>query len=399
MPEVHEETRERVLDKHDRANYPLWRPLDANKKAEVFGYDSPRMKAEMGMIVRDVAGATSASAGPAIDQGILGELAEVFVRQFRLAELVPKREANGLADQYRRWTAYTQRTVDQPVTMGESDQAQGDSNTYVLDTCNVAQFGSLRGAPLRTIFGARASGSGDIMGDEVDGGLLRIAQDFQTESFRMQNVGATVNGVAAGSNSPTGVYDKNGFRGFRFTTEFMSPSANIQTVDVRASASWDPNTGSVTDAFAAVCDAITGAGGDANSLLACGTAAARSYLRKEVQAKSRGLYNADGMLQISPGAYVPSVTLGDGERVPYYRIVPDFCIGQYAIAGAGVYIDINVFDTRYVHIVWLGSEGPAMLELPMGGDRTLRNLKIPFWFASLEFMVPMFVGKVRLRIG
>jgi hypothetical protein len=396
-----ERERER-LDKHDRRNFPLWRPTDPTQKAEVFGYNSPAVRREMGMVLRDAGVASSASLGPAIDQDILPELFEVFVRDFRLMELLPKREANGIADEFRRWIAYSQRTPDEPVTMGESDQVQGDANTYVNDTCHIAQFGTLRGAPLRAIFGARASGSPDVMNDEVDGGLLRIGHDFQTEAFRMQSVGATVAGQTAGANTPLGVYDANGFRGFRFTTEFLSPSANVETIDVRTSGvatPWDPNAGIVTDAFASICDTITGAGGKADSLMAAGTAAARSYFRKEVQAKSRGLYSPDGMLQVSPGAYVPSITLGDGERVPYYRITPDECVGQYAISGQGIYVDIYIWDTRFTPIVWLGSPGPAMLELPMGGDRTLRNLKIPFWFASLEFAVPMFVGKLRLRIG
>jgi hypothetical protein len=40
-----------------------------------------------------------------------------------------------------------------------------------------------------------------------------------------------------------------------------------------------------------------------------------------------------------------------------------------------------------------------LIEVPLASDGTLRKLTIPYWMASLEFAVPMFLGKVRLKLA
>jgi hypothetical protein len=229
------------------------------------------------------------------------------------------------------------------------------------------------------------------VGKEVEGGLLKIAHDFQTEAFRAQNVTAT--GASATTN--IGLYDRNGFKGLRYITETMTPATNIVQVDVSGS-NFNPENDAVTDALSAVANTIIDLGG--NPDICFGSSQAREYLRREAYAKTRFI-GGQTKVEVRPGLFLPSFTLGNGEDVPYYAI-PGKSVGSYAINADGhTYIDIYVADSSTMAIVWLGAPTPTLIEVPLASDGTLRKLTIPYWMASLEFAVPMFLGKVRLKLA
>lgn len=368
------------------------RPTDPVQKAEMFGWDNPRIQAAVGAsIIKEVG--TSVTAGPVIRQDLNPMVYEVFVKQFPLIDMVEKRESNGLVDAFERQLNYSTKTEDQPLTIGETGTVADDANQYVQDTCNIAIFASRRGGSLKAAFGARAGGSPiDVVGREVSGGLLKIAHDFQTEAFRMQNADSTSNSVAG---SQLGVYDANGFKGLRYISETQTPTTNIVEVDAT---SFNASNNVVTDALSQVCNTIIDLGG--NPDLCLGSAAGREYLRKEAYTKTRFL-GGDSRQEVIPGLFLPSFTLGNGEDLPYYNI-PGKSVGSYAkfTAGAGdghTYIDIFVVDSSMLSIVWLGAPTPTLIEVPLASDGTLRKLTIPYWMASLEVAVPMFLGKVRIK--
>lgn len=371
--------------------HKLHRPTDPLQKAAIFGWDSPLIQARVGAAVVKEVG-TTVTAGPVIRQDLNPEVYEVFVRQFPLIDILEKRESNGLVDAFERQINYTTLTEDQPVTIAETGQVNDDSNQYVQDTCNIAVFAARRGASLKAAFGARAGGSPiDVTGKEVEGGLIKIAHDFQTEAFRAQNVTAT----GAGAATNLGLYDANGFKGFRYVTELLSPSSNVVQVDVSGT-NFVAINDAVTDALSQVVNTIIDLGG--NPDICFGSSQAREYLRKEAYAKTRFI-GGDRKTEVIPGVYLPSFTLGNGEDLPYYNI-PGKAVGSYSIASDDhTYIDIYVADSSTLALVWLGSPTPTLIEVPLGSDGTLRKLTIPYWMSSLEFAVPMFVGKVRLKLS
>jgi hypothetical protein len=371
--------------------HKLYRPTDPAQKAEIFGWDNPRIQRAVGaniMAVKEVG--TSITAGPVIRQDLNPEVFEVFVHVFPLIDLVEKRESNGLVDAFERQLTYSTQSEDQPLTISETGSVQDDANSYVQDTCNIAVFASRRGSSLKSIFGSRAGGLGiDIAGKEVEGGLRKIAHDFQTEAFRMQNVSAT----GAGALLQPGVFDATGFKGLRYITENMVPASNVVEIDTTT---FDPTLNKVTDAISQVANVISDLGGEPSMMF--GSASSREFLRKEAYTKTRFL-GGDKKLEVKPGLTLPSFTLGDGEDIPFYRI-PGVSIGTYSKAGDGhVYQDIYIIDMSTVSLVWLGSPTPTLIEVPLAADGTLRKLTIPYWMASMEYAVPSYIGKVRLKIS
>lgn len=362
----------------------LHRPTDPLQKAAIFGWDSQVIQNAIGAVVQKEVG-TSTTAGPVIRQDLAAEVHQVFVRQFPLVDMIEKSESNGLVDAFERQLNYTTRTEDQPLTISETGSVADDANSYVQDTCNIAVFASRRGASLKSMFAARASGSIDIAGREVAGGLLKVAHDFQTEGFRMQNVTAT----GAGANTQLGVYDANGFKGARYVSEFMSPGANVITVDV---STFTASAQAVTNALSKIVNNIIDAGG--NPDISLGSSEAREYLRQEAYAKTT--FFGDQKVEVIPNVFVPGFTTGNGATLPYMNI-PGVSVGNYQIAAAGRYIDIYVADSSTLAIKWLGSPYPTLIEVPLASDGTLRKLTIPYWMASLEFIAPVYVGKVRLK--
>jgi hypothetical protein len=373
--------------------HSLYRKTDPLQKAAVFGWDNPLVQNAIGATIQKEVG-TSSTTGPVIRQDLAVEVYEVFVKQFPLLDMLPKRESNGLVDAFERQLSYSRNSEDTPLTLGETGVVADDANSYVQDTCNIAVFGSRRGASLKSIFAARATGSIDVAGREVAGGLLKIAHDFQTEAFRAQNVTAT----GAGSTTNLGIYDANGFKGLRYVTEFMSPASVVVQADL--SASFTAANQVVTNALSAVVNAIIDLGG--NPDISMGSAKAREYLRQEAYSKTT--FFGDQKVEVIPNVFVPGFTTGNGETLPYMNI-PGYSVNGvnnagYSISGDGHnYIDIYVADSSMLSLVWLGAPAPTLIEVPLGSDGTLRKLTIPYWMASLEVAVPMFLGKVRIKLS
>jgi hypothetical protein len=369
-------------------SHPLYRGTDPNEQAQMFGWDSPQVRRHLGATIQKEVG-DSQTLGPVIRQDLSAKVYEVFVKQFPLIDLVPKRESNGLVDAFERMLAYSQSSEDTPRTITETGAVSDDSNTYVQDTCNIAVFAERRGTSLKSMFGAKAGGSPiDVAGKEIEGGLIKIAHDFQAEAFRMQNVTAT----GAGSATNLGVYDPTGFKGMRYVTEFMSPSSNVVNVDVT---SFNPDNDAVTNALSAVANTILDLGG--NPDISFGASAAREYLRQEAYAKTRFIGGGNRQ-EVRPNLYLPSFTLGGGEDLPYYNI-PGVSVGKYGLGDGHTYIDIYIADSSTMGIVWLGAPTPTLIEVPLASDGTLRKLTIVYWMASMEFAVPSYLGKVRLKIA
>jgi hypothetical protein len=375
---------------HAAGTYPLWRKGNPTKKPKLFSWNDPEIRRMVGLSLAQKAVGDSTSIGPLISDQAMTQLYEQFAREFPLIELLPKREANGITDTFRRQTGFSQFDPNTPLSVPETGVFVEDRNTYVDDFMNVALFGAIRGASLKSVFGSRAAGGPDVTDNEVEGGLLKISQDFQSEAFRMHNVQAASS--QSGAYTQFGVYDPTGFRGMRYTTEVYSPGRNVITIDTTTG--YDPKAFTISHAIQDVAQRVRNAGGKVDLILGPGEGS--TYIEREWESK---LNIVAPVVEVIPGLTLGGVRMGDGRVVPYYPMAGDLTTGYYSIAGSGTYIDIFVTDSRGLEIVWLGSEGPVVVEIPMFSDRTARMLRAVYWFASLEQALPYYLGKVRLKIS
>lgn len=372
------------------------RPPDFSKKAEIFGWDCPAIARALGkhlgvQIVDTVkAVADTTSGGPLIQQGVEAVLYEQFVRRFPIYDLFEKEESNGLVHAYDQWTSYSDNTADQPVTMSENATATGDKNTYAQATSNIAIFGTQRGASLKSMFAVRQGTGkfGDLSERELEGGLIKIAHDVQSEACRFQNVDSTANTNTA----PKGLYDVNGFGGIRY--QFGSgavPGGN--TISLDTTSGYVPANQAIIQALGAAGDAIVNALGMPPDFIMTSVAAKRLIVNEQLAIRR----NVDASTtEVRPGLRLATVELGWGE-VPIYDI-PGDAVGTI-LASAHTYIDIYLGVSNTISFPWLGGPTPVVLEIPIGADGTLRKLYIPFLMVGMAFHNPLALARVQIKIA
>lgn len=341
--------------------------------------------------IRAVADSSSGSGGTLIQQGVEPVLYEEFVRRFPLYDLYEKEESNGLVHAFDQWTAYSGNTADQPVTMSEDASVNDDKNTYAQATTNIAIFGTRRGASLKSMFAVRQGTGrfGDLSERELDGGLVKIAHDVQSEGVRFQNQqsGATVN------TSPYGLYDANGFNGWRYQFgASLVPAANTISIDVTQNSGYTAASQLVLQALGEAGDAIVNAIGVPPDHVVCAVAGKRYLVNEQLPLRR---YDQT-MTEVRPGLRLATVELGWGE-VPIYDL-PGDAVGTIANGGE-TFMDIYLGVSSTISWPWLGGPTPVVLEIPIGADGTLRKLYIPFLMVGMAFHNPYALARVQLRIA
>jgi hypothetical protein len=378
------------------------RPPDFTAERER-GWDSPGVKRALGRYlgvdivgtVKAVADSSGGSGGTLIQQGVEPVLYEEFVRRFPLYDLFEKEESNGLVHAFDQWTAYSGNTVDQPVTMSEDASVSDDKNTYAQATTNIAIFGTRRGASLKSMFAVRQGTGrfGDLSERELDGGLIKIAHDVQSEGVRFQNTDNT----GTTNTAPQGLYDANGFCGFRYqfgkTSSPPVPAANTISVNVSPGSGYTTASQAVLTALGEAGDAIVDAIGVPPDFIVCAVAGKRYVLNEQLQLRRY----VDGMAtEIRPGLRLATVELGWGE-VPIYDL-PGDAVGTI-VSGGNTYMDIYLGVSSTISWPWLGGPTPVVLEIPIGADGTLRKLYIPFLMVGMAFHNPYALARVQLEVA
>lgn len=375
------------------------RPPDFEQKAEVFGWDSPVVARALGKhlgvqivdTVRTVGDSSSGSGGTLTQQGVEPVLYEEFIRKFPVYDLFEKEESNGLVHAFDQWTEYSGNTADQPVTMTENVAATDDKNTYAQATTNIAIFGTRRGASLKSMFGVRQGTGrfGDLSQRELDGGLTKIAHDVQSEGVRFQNQqsGATLN------TSPYGLYDANGFNGFRYQFGGGSvPGGNTVSIDASPGSGYDPSKQEILQALGEAGDAIMNALGLPPDFIICSVGGKRFIINEQLPLRR----HIEATTEIRPGLRLATVELGWGE-VPIYDI-PGDAVGTI-LSGGETFMDIYLGISSTISFPWLGGPTPVVLEIPIGADGTLRKLYIPFLMVGMAFHNPYALARVQVRIA
>jgi hypothetical protein len=376
-----------IVDKR----YPLWRKGDPTKKPELFSWDSPRLKRAMAAFNRQKAVGDSSSLGPLLSNEAMTELYQQTARKFPLLEMIEKSEANGATDTYMRQIAFSQFDANTPLSVAENGVFVEDRSNFVEDFTPIALFGAIGGASMKSVFASRASGGPDVVDNEVNDRLTKLAQDVQSEAFRMQRSGGA---SGAGAYTQKGVWDPTGFDGLRFITETRSPGRNIITIDTTAGG-YVPANFAISHAIQDINQRVRNAGGETDLIIGPGEGS--TYIEREWESKPNYVPTS---VEVIPGLQLGGVRMGDGRVVPYYPMAGDLTTGYYSLPGVtGTFIDIFVVDSRGLAFKWLGSEGPVAVDIAPFTDRTARILKAVYWFVSLQVPLPYYIGKVRLKIS
>jgi hypothetical protein len=315
--------------------------------------------------------------GALIRQDLEPILYELYVREFPAWGRMPKEPANGLVHTYQQITDF-----GGAVFMGELGTVTDDESTYVRQTTNIAIVATRRGVSLKNQFAALQSGSGfNPENLELQGGLRAIAKKMQDQIFSGH---ATDSGGTAANE--LGLYDANAFTGLRS----LLNSARAVNVDPATNPT---TTGSIRRALADAATQIMQQGGGKPGIIWANPWEIEEFGQQQ-EDKQRWPGPAVG---IAPGTEV------DGVMTPFGRLglgpVPGDSIGTYTATtySGNTVRDMYLLDESSVSMPYLGSEGPTVLDIPIGIAGQLTHLYIIFGMWGLAVKAPIFSNKVRVK--
>jgi hypothetical protein len=268
--------------------------------------------------------------------------------------------------------------------MGELGTVTDDKSTYERQTTNVAIVATRRGVTLKNLYAAQQSGSGfNPESLELNYGLRAIAKKMQDQIFSGHS---TDSGGTA--NNELGLYDANGFTGLRA----LLNSARAKNVDPAT----DPTTnGSLRRALANAAVEVMQQGGGAPSIIWANPLEIETFGQQQ-EDKQRWPGPA---VAISPGTEV------DGVMTPFGRLalgpVPGTSIASYTSTAYSGYTvrDMYLLDESSISMPYLGSEGPTVLDIPIGIAGQLTHLYVIFGMWGLAVKAPIFSNKVRVKVS
>lgn len=306
---------------------------------------------------------------------------EIFVRVFPAWDRIEKEPANGLVHTFTRHEGYGSAEF-----ISELGTVPDDKGTYERDTTNIAIIGTRRGVTLKQQFAALQSGSGfNPEQKEMRSALIAVANKMQHTIFQ-GNANITVSGGGAGDEN--GAYDADGFTGLRQILN-LSKAKNV-----------DPTAGTPEDMRAAIeraCVEIMDGGGSASIVWLRATDKATFDIQQDKNVR----YQQD-LVDVAVGVQANAVNTVFGP-LPLIA-VPGTSIGLYTGAaspssgwGTNKTADIYIVDEQTVSMPYLGSEGPTVIEIPMGVGGQLTRLFIVFGMWGLAVKAPEFSNKVRVK--
>ena len=298
-------------------------------------------------------------------------LYELFVRQFPAWERFQKEPANGLVHAYNQVTAFGDAQF-----MTELGTVTDDESTYQRQTTPISVIATRRGVSLKSQFATLAGGAGFNPEQlELTGGLRAVAHRMQKTIFQGN---ATASGGSAADED--GAYDANSFDGLRKILN-QTQAENV-----------DPFAGTPESMRAAIDDAATSVmdGGGQVSVVYT-SATNKTLFDKQQDANVRYI---DTTVMVIPGVLTNAVNtiFGPLPLVP----VPGDSIGTYAISGPQTVGDMYVLDESSISLPFLGSDGPTVLDIPIGISGQLTHLFIIFGMWGLAVKAIPFSNKVRV---
>lgn len=318
----------------------------------------------------------SSGASALIRQDLEPILYELYIREFPAFGRFIKEPANGLTHTYQQITSFGNAQF-----MGELGTVTDDASTYVRATTNVAIIATRRGVSLKSQFAAVQSGAGFNPEQlELQGGLLAISNRMQQQIFSGH---ATDSGGTA--SNELGLYDANAFTGLRAILN-TSRAVNVDP------ATNPTTTGSMRRAInSAVTQAMQQAGRP--------NIAWANPLDKETfdEQQDANVQYMNSQVDVAPGITTNAVNTSMG-RTPL-AVVPGDAISAYTATtySSNSVRDMYLLDERTISLPYLGSEGPTVLDIPIGISGQLTHLFIIFGMWGLAIKAPTFSNKVRVK--
>lgn len=314
-----------------------------------------------------------------IRQDLEPVLYELYVREFPAYDRMPKEPANGLVHTYQQITSF-----GGAVFMGELGTVTDDESTYVRQTTNIAIVATRRGVSLKNQFAALQSGSGfnpEML--ELQGGLRAIAKKVQDQIFS----GHSSDSGGTASNE-LGLYDANAFTGLRAIlntsrAKNVDPATNPDT------------TGSIRRALADAATEIMQQGGGRPSIIWANPLEIDSFSEQQ-ESKQRW---PGEQVAIAPG------TMVDGVMTSFGRLglgpVPGNAISSYDSTeySGNTVRDMYLVDETTTSMPYLGSEGPTVLDIPIGIAGQLTHLYIIFGMWGFAVKAIPFSNKIRVKVA
>lgn len=334
------------------------------------GYATQQAALQNTMIAKAV---DSAGVSALIRQDLEPFLYELYVREFPAFERFPREPANGLVHAFNQITSFGSAQF-----MAELGTVTDDQSIYARQTTNVAVLATRRGVSLKSQFAVLAGGAGyNPESLELQGGLRAMAHELQKAIFQ----GNATNSGGTGSTD-FGLYDANAFTGLRWTLT-TSRAKNV-----------DPTAGTPENMRAAIdraAEEIVEQGGRA-SIIWCHPHEKISF---DLQQDANVRY-MNQFVDVAVGVQTNAVNTVFGP-LPL-AVVPGDSIGTYTSAHAtGTQRDMYVLDESTISLPYLGSEGPTVLEIPVGISGQLTRLYIVFGMWGLAVKAIPFSNKVRVK--
>jgi hypothetical protein len=327
----------------------------------------------------DVARAIDTSTATAlIRQDLEPVLYELFIREFPGFERFRREPANGLTHTWQQTTSYGDAQF-----MGELGTVTDDRSNYVRQTTNVAIIATRRGVSLKSQFAVIAGGAGFNPEQlELQGGLTALAHRMQYQIFSGHSTDNT--GTA---NNELGLYDPNAFTGLRSILN----TSRAKNVNPYASTPED-----IRRAINQASVEIMQQGGRASMIWG-------SPLDKEVfdAQQDKNVRYQNELVNVAVGVTTNAVNTVFGP-LPFGVLLGD-AIGAYVptvttpFGAAKQARDIYLLDERTITMPYLGSEGPTVLDIPIGISGQLTHLFIIFGMWGLAVKAPTFSNKVRIK--
>jgi hypothetical protein len=307
-------------------------------------------------------------------------LYELYIRQFPAFDRIRKEPANGLTHTFQQITSYGTAQF-----MGELGTVVDDKSTYVRQTTNVAIIATRRGISLKSQYAITAGGmSFNAEQLELQGGLRAM-------SLRMQQALFGGNGTDSGgtADNELGLFDTNGFTGLRAGLN----SSRVKNVDP---ATLPDTTGNIRQAVDAAVVEIVQTGGPVPSI-AWVNPWDQNTFNEQQDSKTRII--VPNQVSIGVGATAREVNTIAGP-VPF-AIVPGDSISDYHSTNYSnnKVRDLYLLDESTISMPFLGTDGPTVLDIPIGISGQLTHMFILFGMWGLAIKAPQFSNKVRIKVA
>ena len=308
---------------------------------------------------------------------------ELFVRTFPAFDRFDKEPANGLVHTWTQNTDYGEAEF-----MSELGTVTDDRGTYVRETTNIAVIATRRGVSLKNQFAALQSGSGfNPERSELRNGLIAVRAKMQRTIFQ-GNAESTESGGTA--NDEAGAYDADGFTGLR------------QILDTPRAVNVDPTASPTPENMRTAVERALVTVGDLGGTTSVAYLTYTDKATFDLQQDDKVRYDPANQVEIAVGVRTGGINTLFG-IMPLVG-VPGPSIGTYetdsadqSFEGGETVSDIYLLDEATISMPYLGSEGPSVIEIPMGVTGQLTRLFIIFGMWGLAVKAPTFSNKIRVQ--